>query len=299
MLLSGHSGPVNTVKFSPDGRHLLSGAHDKTILLWEVFGECKNTLTFRGHGNSVLEAHWLADGEHFVSASADKTMALWDARTGARSRQYKGHSSYVNSCCPSVDSAVLASGSDDNNARLWDVRVRTCQRTISHPFPVTAVSMSASGHNLYTGCLDGNVRLYDLRRPETATMTLKGHQDIVTGMALSPDGNFLLSNAMDNTLRCWDVKPYASADRCVKVFLGAQHNYEKALLKCSWSSDAAKVAAGSADNFVYVWDVDKRRILYKLPGHLGSINEVVFHPQQPIIASCSNDKNIYLGEIKV
>merc|ERR1711920_522067 len=55
MLLSGHSGPVNTIKFSPDGRHLLSGGHDKTILLWEVFGECKNTLTFRGHGNSVLE----------------------------------------------------------------------------------------------------------------------------------------------------------------------------------------------------------------------------------------------------
>ena len=53
-------------------------------------------------------------------------------------------------------------------------------------------------------------------------MVLQGHQDIVSGMRLSPDGNFLLSNAMDNTLRCWDVKPYASGDRCIKVFLGAQ-----------------------------------------------------------------------------
>jgi len=298
MLLSGHSGGVNTAKFSPDGRHLLSGSHDKTMLLWEVFGECSNTLSFRGHGNAVLEAHWLSDGEHAVSCSADKTIALWDINTGGRTRQFKGHSGYVNSCCPAKNASILASGSDDGNARLWDARVRTCQRTIKHDFPVTSVSMGATGHELYTGCLDGNIRQYDLRRPEEVNMLLQGHQDIVTGMALSGDGNFLLSNSMDNTVRCWDVKPYASEDRCQKVFLGAQHNYEKGLLKCNWSREDTQVAAGSADNFVYVWDVTSRRILYKLPGHSGSINEVHFHPNQPIIASCVNDKQIYLGEIR-
>ena len=60
----------------------------------------------------------------------------------------------------------------------------------------------------------------------------------------------------------------------------------------------AHVAAGSADNFVYVWDAISKRITYKLPGHTGAVNEVDFHPTQPIIASCGNDKQIYLGEIK-
>ena len=58
------------------------------------------------------------------------------------------------------------------------------------------------------------------------------------------------------------------------------------------------VTCGSADNFVYVWDVATKRILYKLPGHSGSVNEVDFHPTQPIIGSCANDKSIYLGEIR-
>ena len=155
-------------------------------------------------------------------------------------------------------------------------------------------------------------------------MTLSGHQDIVTGLRLSPDGNSLLSNSMDNTMRSWDVKPYAAGDRCEKVFLGAQvpsppppppapprcfsrrrrrppdrplpvpdphplgrpaqHNYEKGLLKCSWSKNASQVAAGSADNFVYVWNAETKRILYKLPGHKGTVNEVDFHPTQPIIS---------------
>lgn len=38
--------------------------------------------------------------------------------------------------------------------------------------------------------------------------------------------------------------------------------------------------------FVYVWDTTSRRILYKLPGHAGSVNEVAFHPEEPISKSC-------------
>ena len=40
-----------------------------------------------------------------------------------------------------------------------------------------------------------------------------------------------------------------------------------------------------------------RRTLYVLPGHTGAVNDVDFHPVEPIIASCSSDKNIFLGEI--
>jgi len=298
MLLSGHSGAVLTSKFSPDGQHLLSGSHDKLVLLWEVFGECKNILTLRGHANAVLELHWSSDGENAFTASADKTVALWDAKTGGRTRQFKGHSNYVNSCCPAREAPVMCSGSDDRSVRVWDTRVRACQRTIPQKWPVTAVSTAHQGMHVYAGSLDGTIRAYDLRRPDEVQLTLSGHQDIVTGLRLSPDGNALLSNSMDNTMRSWDIKPYAADDRCEKIFLGAQHNYEKGLLKCSWSKNATQVAAGSADNFVYVWSSDSKRILYKLPGHKGTVNEVDFHPTQPIISSCSNDKQIYLGEIR-
>lgn len=54
------------------------------------------------------------------------------------------------------------------------------------------------------------------------------------------------------------------------------------LLRCAWSSDGQKVSAGSADRFLYIWDTTSRRILYKLPGHNGSINDVDFHPTEPI-----------------
>ncbi|KAK6037244.1 hypothetical protein COOONC_25251, partial [Cooperia oncophora] len=80
----------------------------------------------------------------------------------------------------------------------------------------------------------------------------------------------------------WDVRPFAPQERCLKSFYGHQHNFEKNLLKCGWSGDGKRVTAGSSDRFAYVWDAASRYILYKLPGHLGSVNATDLHPTEPI-----------------
>lgn len=63
------------------------------------------------------------------------------------------------------------------------------------------------------------------------------------------------------------------------------------MLRCAWSPDGSKVSAGSADRFVYIWDANTRRILYKLPGHNGSVNDVDFHPKEPISKYLSEYNN--------
>lgn len=63
---------------------------------------------------------------------------------------------------------------------------------------------------------------------------------------------------------------------------GAQHNFEKNLIKVAWTPDGKHVGAGSADRNVYVWNYATTRIEYALPGHKGSVNSVSFHPKEPI-----------------
>ncbi|KAF2896925.1 hypothetical protein ILUMI_09249 [Ignelater luminosus] len=298
MLLEGHEGEIFTIEFHPEGQYLASSGFDRKIFLWSVYGECENLSVMTGHTGAVMEHHFSPDGGHIFTASTDHTLGLWDVITGQRIKKFKGHTTFVNTVQGTRRGPhTLVSGGDDSTVRMWDIRKRNNVTSINSTYQVTACTFNDTGEQIFSGGIDNDIKVWDVRKNEIL-YTMRGHTDTVTGLSLSPDGSYLLSNAMDNTLRIWDIRPYAPQERCVKIFSGHQHNFEKNLLRCAWSADGSKVSAGSADRFMYIWDTTTRRILYKLPGHNGSVNDIDFHSNEPIIVSGSSDKQIYLGEIE-
>jgi Prp8 binding protein len=298
MCLTGHQSAIHSVKFDPEGTHIVSGSNDKTIMIWETYGECKNICQLRGHGGDVLEVCWNRDGSQVYSASTDKTAAVWDVEEGERVKKIRDHTSYVNAVCASRrgDPYVLT-GSDDCTAMLWDIRTRPPQHIFETEYPITAVALSDDSTQVFAAGVEEVIHCWDVRK-DKILYSLEGHQDTITGIRVSPDGSYILSSASDHTLRVWDIRPFVSAPtRMCNIYQGARHDFQALLLKCGWSADGSKVSCGSADSFVYVWDVQTGNILYKLPGHAGAVSEVNFHPKEPVIVSGAQDKKIFLGEI--
>lgn len=273
-------------------------------MLWDVFNGCKNYNVLSGHKNAVLQVQWRQENT-IVSCSADKTVAIWDANRGIRIRKFSEHTGIVNSVSVARDNVnMFASGSDDCTANLWDQRSKTSLATLYHDYQVCAVAMAHDGYTLFTAGIDNIVRRFDTRVldiNDSPDMILEGHRDTITGLAVSPDGTRLLSNAMDGTLRSWNIRPFVASEseRCEQVFHGVHHGAEKLLLKCSWSPDQEYVSAGSADRLVHLWDATNANEICAWQGHSASINEVIFHPSHQIIASCSSDKTIMLGEYSI
>jgi WD40 repeat protein len=145
--LRGHTAPVTSVTFAPDGRTLASssssnlakydevlhdasdasglgltkGKGDNTIRLWNVqTGKLLRTLL--GGGYDITSVAFAPDGKMLASGSDDKSVRLWDTRTGQLLRVLSGHTSGVTSVAFSPDSRTLASGSWDGTVRLWRVR---------------------------------------------------------------------------------------------------------------------------------------------------------------------------------
>lgn len=53
------------------------------------------------------------------TCSVDKTGAVWDCEAGERIKKLKGHTSFVNSICPSRRGmSLLVTGSDDGNIKV-------------------------------------------------------------------------------------------------------------------------------------------------------------------------------------
>lgn len=161
--------------------------------------------------------------------------------------------------------------------KIWDTRTKDAVTFIPTDFPITAICLAEAGNELFTGGIDNDIKVWDLRK-QAVTYTLIGHADTVTSLQLSPDNQTLLSNAHDSTVRTWDVRPFAPADRRIMTFDGAPTGQERNLLKASWDAKGEKIAAGSGDQSVAIWEARTGKLLNKLPGHRGAVNDVRFHP---------------------
>ncbi|CAD6185205.1 unnamed protein product [Caenorhabditis auriculariae] len=297
MLLNGHEGEIYTAQFSNDGTCMASAGYDMQIFLWNVYGDCENFSVFKGHRGAVMDVKFNTDSSLLISASTDKTVRVWDMETGQCARKLKSHTDIVNAVHGSRrGNLMIASTGDDGTIRIHDMRKKEPVKLYENRFQQMAVTFNDASDQVIVGGIDNQIKVWDLRR-DTVSHTLTGHKDTITSLSLSPNGNFILSNSMDCSLRQWDVRSFVVGNRQINAFYGHQHNFEKNLLKCSWSADGTHISAGSADRYVYIWEVSTRKILYKLPGHHGSVNATDFHPKEPIILSAGSDKRLFLGEV--
>jgi Prp8 binding protein len=307
--LSGHKGSIYCLSYSKDGQVLASAGFDMNVFLWNAsFGTYENYNVLNGHKNAILDLKFY-NSEFLVTCSADKTLGWWNADTGVRVKKCQGHARIVNAVDVVNGDAgappLAASASDDGTVILWDMRTKKPAGVLEDnqstdlPLALTAVAYNFDQSTVYSGGIDNMIHAWDIKMMRK-TFSLKGHTDTITCLSLHPESTHLLSNSMDNTVRSWDIRPYTQnkQTRLHKTFVGATHNAEKGLLKCSWNHNGSMVTAGSADRMVHIWDELSAEELYLLPGHSGCVNTVVFSPTETnVIASGSSDKSIYVGEL--
>ena len=123
----------------------------------------------------------------------------------------EGHQGAVRVVAFSQDSRWLATVSDDDTARLWDL---AAPDPAAVPFVlgghrdwISAAAFSPNGRWLVTASWDGTARVWDLRSPDPSTtpLVLRGHRAPIGAVAFSPDNRWLVTASGDSTARLWDV----------------------------------------------------------------------------------------------
>ncbi|XP_053990603.1 U5 small nuclear ribonucleoprotein 40 kDa protein-like [Hylaeus volcanicus] len=316
------TGEILGVQFSPSGRTIACCSADKTIRLNSVYGNNELLLVLKGHKGAVLQCRWAAEGDRIFSCSVDCDASVWDLTTGCRIKRLSGHEEIVNTCAAAKRDHpnLLVTGSDDGNTMLWDLRINQSAVTFPGRYQVLSVAYDEGGYRVFSGSLDNQIRIFDVRSVVTSPIngtkdetlpaqlfSLKGHVNAITGIALSDKNEYLVSNAMDQTVRLWDVRPFCSQgedNRCLAITKGPTHNFEQVLQRVNWHPQNLTVGVGSADRTSYIISfegVESRtqepQLLYRLPGHTGTVTEVDFHPHDNLIVTASIDRSVLLKKL--
>ena len=115
---------------------------------------------------------------------------------------------WVNTVAFSVDSKIVASGSEDGNLYLWDVATGRKLKTLTEDTEnIFSIAFSSDGRTLASGNAGNTIRLWNIATGEKLK-TLTGHTNWVFSVAFSPDGQTLASGKLgqDNSTLGYDYK---------------------------------------------------------------------------------------------
>jgi WD40 repeat protein len=286
--LTGHTGRVGSVAFSPDGATVASGSADGTVRVWDTAnGDCRHTLT--GPIRWASAVAFSADGAAVAGGSADGGVRVWDTASGDCRHTLAGRFDWFPSAVFSPDGTLLANGcSDDNTVWVWDTASGGCRNSLAgHTGSINAVRFSADGLLLATSDDVGTARVWDVSSGE-CRHTLTGHTSRVLSVAFSPDKALLASGSDDHTVRVWDV----ASGECRHILTGPGET----VWSVAFSPEGALIAGGSEDKTVQVWDAASGECRHTLTGHKNRIQSVVFSPDGALLASASLDHTVRLWD---
>jgi len=261
---------IRSVRFSPDGKLLATGAEDRQIRIWDI-AKKRIRNVFDGHQQEIYSLDFSNDGRLIVSGSGDRTARIWDMTDGS--------------------SKVLTINDQDS---------------LNSDAGVTSVAISPNGQFVVAGSLDTVVRIWDVATG-TLLERLRGHRDSVYSVAFTPDGNGLISGSLDKTLKYWDVSALMSAaarrkegatdpspkkpgdkpipSPCTMDFVG----HKDYVLSVSISHDGRWVISGSKDRCVQFWDSRNATLQFMLQGHKNSVISLDVNPTGGMLVTGSGD----------
>jgi WD40 repeat protein len=226
-----------------------------------------------------------------ATASADATVRLWDVATGRELQRITGHGAKMYGVAFGPDGTVVATSGADHTARLWDVATGAERVVLAgHTGTVFSVVLSSDGRQALTASLDGTARLWDAESG-ALVRTFSGHDDWVFDADFAPDGTAIATASQDGTVRLWSVatgrveatfahpervnaveftgdgRSVATAchDGVLRIFRPGKrdpvrqyHGHEGAVWTVASTPTGSRVATGSDDRTVRLWDASGR-----------------------------------------
>lgn len=212
--IKGLPGKVNSVRFSPDGKWLITSSGTTGLFgqaaIWDV-ATGKKLHEFIGHKDVLYAAQISPDQKWLATGSYDHNIILWDIKSGKKIRTLSGHNGAIYDLAFSPDSSALASASADATVKVWEVATGARLDTLSQPLKEqTSVSFSPDGNYIVATGADNRIRKWRFVSRKTArinplVIARFAHESPVIQITYSPDGKWLASISDDRALKIWDA----------------------------------------------------------------------------------------------
>ncbi|XP_026210255.1 WD repeat-containing protein 27 isoform X2 [Anabas testudineus] len=315
--LSIANKPVHCLQYSGDGKQILCGLGDSSVLLYKS-SLTRSPTVYTGHDKPVSSVSWSLNRQWWLSAAEDHTLRVWTHGSpeppiimGDRklSKPIRSAQFYY------LDKFLLFASGPSLYLYLYnvDTKVDDIKRYQQRSFVKSVrcftttsatdiTAMSAANDFLSYIVLvcgsDRSIQIFDMNRGTIASELADAHTRAAhcltqnkgsTFSTQAPDSyNLFLTSAVTDGVKIWDLRTL----RCVR-------RYDSHPNRChpcgsAFSPCGRFIASGSEDNSAYVYDIRSSSYLHKLQKHSDTVLSVTFNPATPELLTGTLDGKLTL-----
>jgi WD40 repeat protein len=195
-----------------------------------------------------------------------------------------GHTGCVLSITLLQDNKI-ATGSDDNSIKIWDLLTRDCIKTFIGHFESVNCIAFLGNNKIASGSEDDTIKIWDIITG-ICLQTLTGHSSSIFHIIFLSN-NMIASASLDKSIKIWDI----NTGDCLRTMIG--HSSQ---VLCLVLINDYKIASAGFDGSIKIWDINTGDCLRTMEGHssqvlcLALINDCK-------IASGSEDLSIKIFDI--
>jgi len=283
-------GPLHSVCFSPDGNVLATCSGSGTVCIWDAhrWQPLRKFETDRITGNLLSGSNIIAwdSGNTLIARPNNRlgVLEIMDSQSGQVLHILSVNNQRIVSISWSPDGTLLAAGTTDGKAHLWDIKSNSNKLLITfdaHVGTTNAVVWRPDDLSLITAGEDGKIKFWE---PYTGKLTaaFEKHTSSITCLALSPNSKVLASGSRDGTVRIWDIE----GNRTFNLLINEPNNIqakESVYSTVAWSPDGKLLASGNSLGNIQIWNPNSRQLICSFGTNCGSINSLAWSADSRIL----------------